>query len=120
MRFDFDLNVNAAALPIMALVALSGASVGYAFAMLLKPQVAQQLTSFIAIGILLFSPINFPAERMPDVMQAIHRVLPVQYMADLIRWSLTGVIESGISTALGMVVAWCLAGIVLRVAVRRI
>lgn len=121
-RFDFALQVNAAVIPAVLLVALSGAAVGYALAMLLKPQTAQQLSSFLAIGILLFSPINFPADRMPGAVQALHQLLPIQYMADLVRWSLTGLVESGIGLSFAVVTAWCSAGIAFswRVAVRRI
>ena len=122
IRFDFALQVSPAVLPTMALVALSGASVGYALAMLLKPQVANQLGSFIGIALLLFSPINFPAERMPEALQAIHQVLPVKYMADLIRWSLTGMTDTAIGLAFAVVTAWCVAGIAMswRIAARRL
>lgn len=121
IRFGFALELNFLVIPAMLLVALSAASVGYAFAVLMEPRLAQQILSFIAIGILLFSPINFPADRMPEAMQVIHRVLPIQYMADVIRWSLTGLADTRIAPALMIVVAWCLAGIFLswRVALRR-
>ena len=122
LRFGFALRVNPAVIPAILLVALSGASVGYAFAMLLKPAVAQQLTSFISIVILLFSPINFPIERLPGALQAIHRVLPIKYMADLVRWGLTGQFVENIGLAFAVVAAWCALGIALswRVAVRRV
>jgi ABC-2 type transport system permease protein len=122
LRFGFALRVNAAVVPAILLVALSGASVGYALAMLLKPAVANQLTSFLSIGILLFSPINFPIDRLPAALQAIHRVLPIKYMADLIRWSLTGQFVENVALAFSVVGAWCALGIALswRVAVRRV
>lgn len=110
-RFDFSLRIGWTIVPALALVAFSGACVGYAMAMMLDPQVAQQLTSFISIGILLFSPINFPIERLPGAVQAVHRVLPITYMADLIRWSLTGGFVAHPVLALGVVSAWCLAGL---------
>ena len=103
------------------LVALTGASVGYALASALKPQVAAQITSFLSIGILLFSPINFPADRLPGTLRAVHRVLPIEYMADVMRGSLTGHYESGAALAFAMVAGWCIAGLVVstRVATRR-
>jgi ABC-2 type transport system permease protein len=121
LRFDFSLHINAAVVPTVALVALTGASVGYALAMLLKPQVASQLSQFISIGVLLFSPINFPIDRLPEALQAVHRVLPVKYMADLMRWSLTGRFVEDVSLAFLIVAAWCSAAIAAswRVAVRR-
>ena len=79
--------------------------------MVLKPQVTGQVTSFISIGILLFSPINFPLDRLPDALQSVHRVLPVSYMADLVRYSLTGSQGSAVGLAFAVVGAWCAAGL---------
>lgn len=122
LRFKFALDLNILVVPAMLLVALSAASVGYALAMLLKPELASQLGSFIAIAILLFSPINFPAERLPQALQAVHSALPVEYMADVVRWSLTGVSDKAIGLAFAVVAAWCAAGLAAswRVATRRI
>ena len=121
VRFDFALNINPAVIPAIVLVALTGAAVGYAMAMLVRPAVAQHLATFLSIAILLFSPINFPADRLPEVLQAVHAVLPMKYMADLLRWSLTGLPAEGVATAFGVVLLWCAAGIAAswRVAVRR-
>lgn len=121
VRFDFGLNVNAAVVPVFVLVAMCGASIGYAIAMVARPEAAQQIASFISIGILLFSPINFPIDRLPGFLEAIHRVLPISYMADLMRWSLTGRTVENVGLAFAVVLAWCAAGIAVswRVAVRR-
>jgi ABC-2 type transport system permease protein len=122
LRFGFALRINLAVVPAILLVAFSGASVGYALAMLLKPAVAAQLTSFISIIILLFSPINFPIDRLPAALQAVHRVLPIKYMADLIRWSLTGQFVENVGLAFAVVGAWAALAIAMswRVAVRRV
>jgi ABC-2 type transport system permease protein len=40
--------------------------------------------------VMLFSPINFPAERLPSWLQAVHNVLPIEAMAELVRSTLTG------------------------------
>lgn len=112
LRFRFALDVHVAVVPVILFVALTGASVGYALAMLVRPALAQQLSSFVSIGILLFSPINFPVERLPGAVRMIHQVLPVKYMADLMRWSLTGRFVPRPGLALLMVSAWCAAGVV--------
>jgi ABC-2 type transport system permease protein len=49
---------------------------------------AMLLSQVLVFGVLLFSPVNYPAERMPEWMQTIHSVLPVQAMAEVIRGSL--------------------------------
>ncbi len=121
IRFDFTLRISWAVVPAVLLVAFSGASVGYGIAMLLQPQVAQQLSSFVSIGILLFSPINFPLGRLPGWLQAVHSVLPVRYMGDLVRWSLTGRATGSVTAAFVVVAGWCAAGLLVsyRLAVRR-
>jgi ABC-2 type transport system permease protein len=121
LRFDLHLQVGFSVVPAILLVALTGASVGYALASLVKPQVAQQITNFLSIGVLLFSPINFPASRLPSVLRAVHRLLPVQYMADVVRGSLTGDYTVSAAMAFAVVAAWCAGGLLLsfRVAVRR-
>ena len=121
-RFKFDLNISGGLIPAVVLVALTGASVGYALAMALKPEVASQISGFIGIFLLLFSPINYPIERLPEVLQSIHRFLPVKYMADLMRWGFTGQIRDSVGLAFAVVTAWCAAGIALswKVATRKI
>ena len=37
----------------------------------------------------MFSPINFPADRLPEWLRAIHRVLPFESMARVVRDTLT-------------------------------
>ena len=121
IRFDVEFRVSPVVLPAMALVALAASAVGYALAVLLAPQVTNQVTSFLAIAILLFSPINFPPEQLPHVLQAVHRVLPIQYMADVVRGSLTGVYGDPPGLAFGVVAGWCVAGLLVsyRAATRR-
>jgi ABC-2 type transport system permease protein len=121
VRFRFALAVHWSIVPATVLVAFTGACVGYGMAMMLAPQVANQLTNFLSIGILLFSPIDFPIERLPGPLQAIHRGLPVKYMADLVRWSLTGKYVARPGLAFAVVGAWCAAGLAVsyRIAVKR-
>jgi len=121
MRFHIGLHVGLSVIPAVVLVALAGASVGYAMAATLSPSVTNHVTSFMSLLILLFSPINFPASRLPLGAQLVHRVLPVQYMADVIRGSLTGKWADSPALAFGLVSAWCAAGLALsyRAAVRR-
>lgn len=121
LRFDIGLHVTWAAVPAIVLVALTGAAVGYAVASALRPEIANQVTSFTSIVALLFSPVTFPPERLPGVLRAIHRVLPIEYMADVVRGSLTGHYATSVGLAFAMVGAWCAAGLLLsyRIAIRR-
>jgi ABC-2 type transport system permease protein len=111
VRFDFSLDIGPTIVVSVLLIAFTAACVGYALAMVLQPQVAGQLTSFLSIGLLLFSPINFPVDRLPDALEAVHRVLPVLYMADLVRHGLVGVGSEPVALSLAVVGAWCAAGL---------
>ena len=121
VRFHIGLHVGLSVVPAILLVALSGASMGYALAATLSPSITNHVMSFMGLVILLFSPINFPAQRLPGAVQVVHRLLPIQYMADVIRGSLTGRYSDAPALAFGVVGAWCLAGLALsyRAAMRR-
>ena len=86
--FGLSLDVSLAIVPAILLVALTSAAVGYAMASVLPPLIAMLITQVLLIGVLVFSPLNFPPERLPDWLQAVHAVLPVQAMGEVIRGSL--------------------------------
>ena len=121
LLFVLHLQAGWAVLPVFLLVALSSSAVGYCLAALLRPQIAQPVTQFVSLGILLFSPVNYPLERLPHVVRDVHRVLPVAYMADLVRWSLGAPHHLSLSVAFVVVACWCGAGLATsyRVAVRQ-
>jgi ABC-2 type transport system permease protein len=120
-RFDFGLDVHAAVVPAMLLVTATAASVGYAMAAASPPQATQQISSFVSIGVLLFSPVSLPAEQLPAGLQAVHSVLPVESMADIVRWSLTGQYVDDVARAFLLVAVWCVGALLIsaRVATRR-
>jgi ABC-2 type transport system permease protein len=108
--FDLSLAVSVTIVPACLLVATTAAAIGYAMATLLPPMIATLLTQVLIIGVLVFSPVNFPAERLPDWLQTIHAVLPVA-MAEVVRGSLAATtfpLTSGPFLLLG---AWCLASL---------
>ena len=84
-RFDVDLAPQWWLVPGAVLVALTAACIGYAIATLLAPALAQILSQVLAFGIMLFSPVSFPADRLPDWAQDIHRWLPFEPMAQVVR-----------------------------------
>ena len=120
-RFHFGLHVSSLVVPAFLLVAMTGAAVGYAMASVLRPEVTSIVSSFVSVFILLFSPLDFPLSRLPSFLQVIHRILPVKYMADLIRWSLTGRFVASPGLVFAVVGLWCVAclGVTYRVATRR-
>ncbi|MCV2393722.1 ABC transporter permease [Actinotalea sp. M2MS4P-6] len=85
VRFHVDLSPAPWLVPGALVVSLVAAAVGYAMASLLQPQIAQLMTQALVFIVLLFSPVSYPAERMPDWLQSVHHWLPIEPMAQLIR-----------------------------------
>ncbi len=90
LRFSLALDVSIAIVPAFLLVALTATAIGYGIASLLPPTLSQLLSQVLVVFILMFSPLNFPPERLPDWLAAIHRILPVQAMGEVIRGALIG------------------------------
>jgi ABC-2 type transport system permease protein len=109
--FDLSLSVSLAIVPAVLLVATTAAAIGYAMASLLPPMIAMLLTQVLVIGVLVFSPINFPAERLPGWLQDIHAVLPVQAMGEVIRGSLAADTFALRTGPFAMLAVWCVVAL---------
>lgn len=89
LRFGVTLEVGWTAVPALLLVALTCTTLGYALAYTAKPMVTVLVAQMIVFFTLMFSPINFPAERLPEWFQAVHTVLPFEAMAQTVREGLS-------------------------------
>jgi ABC-2 type transport system permease protein len=103
------------------LVALTATSVGFAIAYAAAPPVTNMVSQLVVFIALMFSPINFPADRLPQWLQDIHRVLPFESMARGIRETLATPPEGVSMLPFVVLAAWGAAGlaITLRVMARR-
>ncbi|MNC10465.1 ABC-2 type transporter [compost metagenome] len=111
IRFGVELTPTLWLIPIAFLVSLTAASIGYALTLLLSPTVAQLASQVLVFTILLFTPISFPPERMPDWAQQIHSWLPLQPMAEAMRSALLPN-EFSVSTRSWVVLLiWCVASL---------
>ena len=121
LRFDLTLRVSWMAVPAMSLVALTTTTVGLAIAYAATPPVTNMVTQLIVFIALMFSPINFPADRLPEWLQTIHQVLPFQYMAQAVRETLTTPPDGIAAPPFAVLATWCTAGLVitLRIMTRR-
>jgi len=118
--YDFGLEVSALVVPAVLLIAATGISIGSAFSHAVpRPEIAHLISQVNIFFVLLFSPINYPIERLPGWFQAVHEVLPMKYMADLMRGTLTGAdVDMGLT--FGVVTAWLAVGwLITYVLVRR-
>ena len=69
----------------------------------------RQGSQILVVFILMFSPLNFPADRLPGWLAAIHSVLPIEAMGEVMRVTLASnsfPITWGAFLLLG---AWCVA-----------
>jgi ABC-2 type transport system permease protein len=118
--YDFGLQVSALVVPAVLVIAITGIFIGSAFSHAVpKPEMAHLISQVNIFFVLLFSPINYPIERLPGWFQAVHVGLPMKYMADLMRSTLTGA-DINLGLAFGVVTAWLVGGLLVTyVLVRR-
>jgi ABC-2 type transport system permease protein len=120
-RFDLDLTVSPLVLPAFLLVAVTGVAVGYGIAYACRPQVTNLITQIVVFIALMFAPVNYPADRLPDWLATVHEWLPFQYMAQAVRETLD-VPAAGVSMQPFAVLAvWGVAGLAItyRIMTRR-
>ncbi len=111
--FDLALSISILFVPAVLLVVTTAAAVGYAMASVLPPMMAMLLSQVLVFGVLLFSPINYPAERLPEWMQTVHSILPVQAMGEVVRGSLASeTFPLGLAPFVTLAI-WCAAALAL-------
>jgi ABC-2 type transport system permease protein len=121
LRFDITFRMSPFIVSAVLLVALCSVSIGYGIAYAAKPEVAAILSQFILFVALMFAPINYPSERLPQWLAATHDWLPFTYMAQAVRETVS-VPSSGISALPFAVLAlWSAVGLAVtyRVMTRR-
>ena len=110
--YGFGLDISPLAIPALLLVAISGVLLGYTIAHgAPKPEIAHLITQVLVFVIMLFSPVMYPAEQLPKWLAQIHNILPIKYMADLSRGTLTD-LEVNLGLAFIVVGIWCAVGFV--------
>ncbi len=85
LRFDLDVALSPMVVPAVVLVSAASAAIGYGIAYAVKPVLVGVVTNLVIITALMFAPVNYPADRLPDWAAAVHAWLPFQYMAQAIR-----------------------------------
>ena len=109
LRFGLGMQVSPLVVPAFVLVALTATSVGYAIAAVLPPMLANLTTQVLVVFVLMFSPLTFPAERLPDWFETVHRILPIQAMGEVVRGTLASNAFPLTIGAFLALAAWCAA-----------
>lgn len=109
-RYGLSLTVSPAVVPALLLSSLMATSVGFAMALLIgKPVVTNAIVNALIFVVLLFSPVQFPISRLPLWLADLHRVLPVYYLAQVLRASVTTGLVTNTALSYAMLAAWTLA-----------
>lgn len=110
-RFDVDLSMAWWVVPAAIIVSMTAASIGYALASLLPAMLAQLMSQVLVFLVLLFTPVSYPADRMPEWAQSVHEWLPLEPMAQVMRAGLAAN-DFTVDTRSWIVLAvWCVAAV---------
>lgn len=110
LRFDLDLQISPLVVPAVLLTAFAAIGIGYGIGYGLAPAAARMMSQLVVFIALMFSPITFPASRLPDWFASLHTVLPFQYMAESVRDTLNTPSGGPSLLPFAVLVAWSLAG----------
>lgn len=111
LRFDINLNITVQSCLVILLTQFTMICIGFCIAYWLPPNAMALATQVIMIGGLLFSPITYPAERLPEWSMYIYNVLPFVPMSNLIRASLFLTKPMDVSDLI-VVIFWAVAAFV--------
>ena len=107
LRFGVDIHVDLFTVAAILGAQFTAVSIGYAIALWLPISATSLATQVIMIGGLLFSPITFPAERLPQWAVTLHQFLPFTPLGDIIR---EATFRTGESQVLNVIVVVVWAG----------
>lgn len=88
LRFDININITVLGVCVVIFALISMILIGFSLAYMLTPSAMTLCTQIIMIVGLLFSPITYPAERLPEWALTIHEFLPFVPVSNLIRSTL--------------------------------
>jgi ABC-2 type transport system permease protein len=113
LRFDLTLDISILVVPAILLTACAAIGIGYGIGYGMAPPAARMMSQLIVFIALMFSPITFPASRLPDWFASVHTVLPFQYMAEAVRDTLSTPPGGVSALPFAVLVAWSLLGFLL-------
>ncbi len=122
LRFDLTFSFDWPLLIVASLLVTTMATaVGYAIAVSMPPMPAQMTSQVLVFFVLLFSPITFPADQLPQWFQLLHDQLPIRPAADLLRAGIAAQSFTAELRDLVVLVAWTSLGLAVtaRALVRR-
>lgn len=76
----------------------------------MAPPAARMMSQLVVFVALMFSPITFPASRLPDRFESVHAMLPFQYMAESVRDTLNTPSQGVSLLPFAVLAAWSFVG----------
>jgi hypothetical protein len=110
--FHPGFSVSWTIIPVYLLVVASCFGIGYGYSFVMPAELAMALSQVIAFTALMFSPINFPLERLPEWLQMVHLALPLHHMAEVMRASLAHATFSAHWSSYVILGVWAVLGFV--------
>ena len=109
-RYDVALTVSPSVVPAVLLSSLTVTSVGFAMAQLIaRPLVTNAVVNALIFVVLIFSPVQFPLDRLPLWLADVHRVLPVYHLGQVLRASVTPGPVANLPLSYAVLAAWTAA-----------
>ncbi|WP_249869563.1 ABC transporter permease [Oceanobacillus saliphilus] len=108
--FNPGYDISWTIVPALLMIALTSIGVGYGFSYLLSPTTSLAISQIVVFGALMFSPVNFPMERLPEWLQTLHEVLPIYSMAEVMRASLAASTFEATAGNYITLLIWCVLG----------
>lgn len=112
LAFGVELSPTWWLIPAVLLVSLTSASIGYAVGTLLPPMAAQLVSQVLLFIVMLFTPISYPTDRLPQWAQAVHEWLPLEPMAQTLRSSLASHEFNAQPRDWAVLGMWCAASVI--------
>lgn len=117
-RYDLSLHVGPSLVPAILLIVVTGTLMGYAMAHAVgNPMVTQAATQVLIFVLIGFSPVNFPADRLPGWLQAVHVGLPFEAMGIVMRRALTPDLAHDVPRAYLVLALWLAAVVAINIRV---
>lgn len=88
LKFNVPIFLTPSAAGAILLITLTMISLGFSIAYVFPPNIVNLISQLILMLGLMFSPIMYPADRLPAIINHIYRFLPFVPAADLLRATL--------------------------------
>lgn len=106
-RYDITMTLNPIVVPAALLTVFTAASIGFALAHAIpNPLVTSLVTNILIFVIVFYAPINFPPDRLPGWLGALHQGLPFLHTANLMRAGLTEGLATHVGTSFAILAGW--------------